>query len=124
MTNAIDPVDGSTIAVVDLDQLAKLVMDPAEALAEALYLYSVRNEVGALPWPNLSQVTQDRWRAQTTAEPTKMWLNAMMCVAPRDEFLLETGREIIRLLQQSPQPERDEFGLRPWKRLTVEIAAS
>lgn len=84
VTNAIDPVDGSTIAVVDVDQLAKLVK-PA---------------------------------------PTQMWLNAMHLVAPRDEFIHSTGKEIIDMLMESPRPEKDEYGLAPYRRLDIRLVAS
>lgn len=84
VTTAKDPVDGTDIAVVDLDQLAKLVKP----------------------------------------EPDKMWLNAMGCVRPSDEMKLDVGGEVIRMLVGSPEPERDEFGLRPWRRVLIEVRAS
>lgn len=84
VTTAKDPVDGSDIAVVDLDQLAKL-MKP---------------------------------------EPEKVWLNAMKLVAPQPDFKQDVGGEIIRMVTASPRPEPDEFGIRPWRQITIQVTAS
>jgi hypothetical protein len=129
VTNVTDPVDGSTIAVVDLDQLGKLVEtgreNPEEALARALYLDQPHVE----DWVELKKHERDAFREKARkliklGEPQHMWINAMGMVAPRDENLLGIGKTVREFLMQAPKPEKDEWGIAPWKRVFIEVVAS
>lgn len=54
----------------------------------------------------------------------KMWLNAMSLIRPSDDFALDVGREVIRMLKSAPKPEPDEYGLKPFARVQITITAS
>jgi len=57
-------------------------------------------------------------------ERYKMWLNAFRCVSPSDEFAAEVGHDIIKYMMESPRPEPDEFGLRPFRQIHFTIGCS
>lgn len=52
----------------------------------------------------------------------KVWLNAMMCVRPTDEFAAEVGRELIKQAMQDGEPKKEP--LDPYRRLTIEVVVS
>lgn len=52
----------------------------------------------------------------------RVWLNAMMCVHPTDEFAAKVGREIIEQVMRDGHPKQEP--LDPYRRLTIEVVAS
>ena len=56
--------------------------------------------------------------------PQRIWLNALSCVNPTAEFLQGVGRTVLDHLAAAPPPEPDEHGLKPWRRVTIEVRSS
>ena len=59
-----------------------------------------------------------------TDETMKLWLNAMSLIRPSDEFLIETGRWVVDTLLSGPRPEPDANGIRPYRKMLVEVTCS
>lgn len=51
------------------------------------------------------------------ARDNHIWLNAFRCVRPTDGFLIEIGREVLQLLDNTEMG--DGFGISPMTILTV-----
>lgn len=52
----------------------------------------------------------------------EMWLNAMACVRPTDEFAEQVGRDVIRHLMAEGR-EKSEPG-DPFRRIVIEVKCS
>lgn len=101
------------------------VPDAKDALARALY----EEKPHVQAWADLSKADRYSWRLEAdrllkSRSPEKIWLNAMSLVRPREDFLRQTGDEIVRKLMQAPRPEPDDYGIRPWRSILLEVTAS
>jgi hypothetical protein len=51
------------------------------------------------------------------AKANHIWLNAFSCIRPSDEFLIDVGRSVLRMLEDSEMG--DSFGISQMVILTV-----
>jgi hypothetical protein len=72
---------------------------------------------------NESTVSTTTSETAPAPEPdARVWLNAMKCVRPTDEFAAEVGHDLIRQVMEDGHPKAEP--LDPYRRLTVEFVAS
>lgn len=67
--------------------------------------------------------TVEEWMApEPPPKPEKVWLNAMLCVRPTDEFAAQVGRMVIDKVMREGTPKVEP--LDPFRRLVVEVVCS
>lgn len=57
-------------------------------------------------------------------EPERVWLNAMGLVRPSEETLVGIGKTVHEFLVRSGPPAKDQWGIAPWRRVTIVFTAS